>query len=584
MRKTKIICTIGPATDDKKIMRELVLNGMNVARLNFSHGNHEEHKIRIDKIKKIRKELKTPVALLLDTKGPEIRTGNMQDGGAYLMAGNEVILTTDKVLGTDQIIPISYDGLPKDMGDNKIILIDDGLIQLKVKSIVGHEIHCQILNSGKVASRKGVNVPNARLSLPAVSKQDKADLLFGIEQEVDYVAASFIRKPEDVLEIRNLLDKNGGKEILIIAKIENQEGVENINEIIALADGLMVARGDLGVEVDFAQVPLIQKRIIIQCVAQSKPVIIATQMLDSMINNPRPTRAEVSDVANAIYDSTSAVMLSGETASGKYPVECLQIMAKTAETTERNIDYQNRFFARKFQFTNDITGAITNSTVTTAYNLNADAIIVVTKSGHTAQTISRLRPDIPIITTTPSEKVYHQLSLNWGIIPILSEKKASFEDLVQSAIRLSGDAGMVSDGDLAVITAGVPVGFSGTTNLIRIETVGDVLCRGKTSAPGKVFGRACICRTFQEGEFKLKDGDILITTHTDQKMMPLMKRASAIVIEDKDRHDHAQTVGMTLEIPVITEAYGVLEVVKDGTIISVDGEKGLIFTGKSAFK
>jgi pyruvate kinase len=572
MRKTKIICTLGPSSNTKEVIRELILNGMNVARFNFSHGDHAMHKKTIDNVKAVREELNMPVALLLDTKGPEIRTGKMKENGAQLIIGDE------------KYIPISYKNLPEDIGDNKTILIADGLIQLEIKEVKKDEIVCKVMNNGIVESRKGVNIPNAKLKLPAISEKDKADLLFGIENDIDYIAASFIRKAEDILEIRNLLDENGGNKILIIAKIENQEGVNNADEIIALADGIMVARGDLGVEINYDQVPLLQKKFIRQCVAASKPVIIATQMLESMINNPRPTRAEVSDIANAIYDSTSAIMLSGETANGKYPIECIKVMAKTAMTTEAAIDYQTRFFSRKFEYGNDITGAITNSTVNTAYNLNADAIIVVTKSGHTAQTISRLRPSIPIITTTPSIKVFYQLALNWGITPILSESKNDFEDLVKTAINLSQNAKLIKDGDLVVITAGVPVGFSGTTNLIRIETVGDVLARGCPAVDGKAFGRACICRTFQEGEFKFKDGDILVTTHTDQRIVPLMKKASGIIIEDKDLHDHAKTVGLALDIPVIKEASNAIEVIKDGTIISIDGEKGLIYSGKSAYK
>jgi pyruvate kinase len=415
-----------------------------------------------------------------------------------------------------------------------------------------------------------------------MSEKDKQDILFGIENDVDYIAASFIRSEEDVLAIRGFLDENGGEKILIIAKIENAQGVNNIDGILALANGVMVARGDLGVEVSFEQVPFIQKTIIHKSIALSKPAIIATQMLESMIESPRPTRAEVSDIANAIYDYTSAIMLSGETASGRYPVECLKTMALIAEATEDNIPYEQNFFAMQGEHTKNITGAITSATVSTAYNLEADAIIVLSTSGKTAFSISRLRPGIPIITATPSRNVYHQLSLNWGVFPIQSEMKESFEDLVDSALTLSEETGIVEVGDLVVVAAGVPVGLAGTTNLIRVETIGDVIVRGKGIAKGVAFGRACVCRTAGEGEHKFQDKDILIIPSTSREYLPFMKKAGGIILQAHDNHEHAQTVGLALDIPVVCDAAGCLDIIKDFTMISLNGSSGLVFSGNGA--
>lgn len=581
MRKTKIICTLGPTTDEG-VIRSLILNGMNVTRLNFSHGNHEYHLDKINIVKRLREELQKPVAILLDTKGPEIRTGNLPKEGVSIETGDSIVLTPDEYDAENRRIPMTYENLYQDMGENKTVLIDDGLIELELISIEGKDLRCKALNPGVIKSTKGINIPGAELQLPSMSEKDRQDILFGIENDLDYVAASFIRNEEDVLAIRRFLNDNGGEKVLIIAKIENAQGVSNIDGILALADGVMVARGDLGVEVSFEQVPFIQKMIIHKSIALSKPAIIATQMLESMIENPRPTRAEVSDIANAIYDFASAIMLSGETASGKYPVECLKTMAKIAEATENNISYEQNFFTRQSEHSKNITGAITKATVSTAYRLEADAIIVLSTSGKTAFSISRLRPKIPIITATPRQKVYNQLALNWGVFPIRSEMKESFEDLVESALSLSRETGIVKDGDLVVVAAGVPVGLAGTTNLIRIETIGDVIVRGIGVAKGVAFGRACACRTAAEGEHKILDGDILIIPSTNQEYLPLMKKAAGIILQSHDSHEHAQTVGLTLDIPVISDAAGCLDIIKDLTMISLNGTNGLVFSGNGA--
>lgn len=581
MRKTKIICTLGPATDES-VIRSLIQNGMNVTRLNFSHQEHSYHLEKINIVRKLRKELNKPVAILMDTKGPEIRTGTLPEDGLKVERGEQIILSPEIFDEKTKNVPLTYENLHQDMGSNKTILIDDGQIELELQSISGNELHCKTLNPGLIKSRKGVNVPGAVLQLPSMSEKDKKDILFGIENDVDYLAASFIRNEDDVLSIRRYLNDNGGENILIIAKIENAQGVENIDGILALADGVMVARGDLGVEVSFEQVPLIQKTIIRKSLDLSKPAIIATQMLESMIENPRPTRAEVSDIANAIYDYTSAIMLSGETAVGKYPVECLKTMAKIAETTENDIPYERNFFALQGKHSNSITAAITKATVSTAYNLEANAIIVLSTSGKTAFSISRLRPDIPIITASPRIKVYHQLSMNWGVYPIRSEMEEIFEDLLESAMTLARDTNIVKDGDLVVITAGVPVGLAGTTNLIRIETIGDVIVRGRGIAKGTAFGRSCICRTAAEGEHKFKDNDILIIPATRQEYLGMMKRSSGIILESQDSHEHVQTVGLALDIPVISNASGCLDIIRDQQMISMDGSSGLVFSGNGA--
>ena len=578
MRKTKIICTAGPATDDEKILRELIRRGMNVARLNFSHGTHEEHKLRIDTIKRLREELGKPVAIMLDTKGPEIRTREIP-GGREVKLGEEIILTTLQTPPEDGRISLSYEGLTGDMDGVSTILIDDGTIELEVLDVGPTDIKCRVLNSGVIESRKGVNVPGAVLKMPILSQKDREDILFGIANDVDYIAASFVRSEKDVLSIRHLLDENGGKNIMIVSKIENGEGVDNVDEIITLSDGVMVARGDLGVEVSYDIVPFIQKEIVGKSIAKAKPAIIATQMLDSMITNPRPTRAEVSDIYNAIYESASTIMLSGETAKGDYPLECFNVMDRTAVSSEERINYQNRFFASQAVHVNSVTGAVTNAAVTTAYNLDADAIIVLTTSGKTAFSIARLRPAVPIITITPSRKVYNQLSLNWGIIPFVIDMEEDFEVLIKEAMETAKNSGIVSDGDLVVIVAGMPVGIFGRTNSIRIETVGDVIGRGRGVVPGRACARTCICRTASEGRQVFQDGDILVISSTGREYLPLMKRSGGIVLENPDTHEHAETLGVALDIPVISEVSNALSFLKHGKIITLDGENGLIYTG-----
>lgn len=472
MRKTKIVCTLGPATDKNGVLEELIKTGMDVARMNFSHGDHEEHKKRADEVKRLRKLYNRPVALLLDTKGPEIRVGDFKEGSIELKENQEFKLTTKDILGDESIVSVTYKQICEDVKTpGTKILLDDGLIEMSVLAVSDDEITCKVINGGKLSNHKGVNIPEIHLSMPYINNKDKEDILFGISQDVDFVAASFVRTAEDVAELRNLLNANGGSSINIIAKIENGEGVEHIDEIIEASDAIMIARGDMGVEIPYEEVPSIQKMIIKKVYEAGKQVITATQMLDSMMVHPRPTRAEATDVANAIYDGTSAIMLSGETAAGKYPVESLNTMIKIAVRTEEDIDFRKRFVKHEREVNPDITDAICHATCTCAMDLSAQAIITVTKSGRSGRMISRYRPYCDIIGCTIEEKVSRQLNMSWGVRPILLKEEHNVFDLFESAIRKSKEYGYLHTGDIVVITSGVPIGKSGTTNMLKIEEV-----------------------------------------------------------------------------------------------------------------
>jgi len=470
MLKTKIICTLGPATDDENVLRELIQKGMNVARLNFSHGSYEEQQIRIDTFKKLRSESGLPIALMLDTKGPEIRIKKFKDGQADLVEGQKFTLTTRDSVGDNSGVSINYHDLPHDLQIGNSILIDDGLIKISVESIDKENIVCNVVNGGTICNNKSINIPDIQINLPYMSEQDKSDILFGIQNDVDFISASFVRNKQDVLEIRDLLSENNGKHINVIAKIENQDGVDNIDEIISVSDGIMVARGDMGVEIPFENIPSIQKMLVKKCYTAGKRVIVATQMLDSMIRNPRPTRAETTDVANAIDEGTSAIMLSGETAAGKYPVESLETMVKIAAKAESEINYRKRFEETHFPMRNT-TDAISHATCTTANDLNATAIITVTKSGHTARMVSKFRPDCPIIAATITESVWRQLALSWGVYPVTADIKTSTDELFDHVVERALASGLVKNGDLVVITGGVPLGISGTTNILKVQIV-----------------------------------------------------------------------------------------------------------------
>jgi len=579
LRKTKIICTLGPAVDNEEILNKLMIKGMDVARLNFSHGTHEEHKKRVDTFKKVRAEVGRPIPLLLDTKGPEIRTGKFETGEITLVEDETFILINNDIIGNNKQCTITYKELYKDVHKGSRILINDGLVELEVNQIKGKDIYCTVLNGGVLGNNKGINVPGAEIHLPSLTSQDIEDIKFGIENEFDLIAASFVRKASDVIEIKKVLEKHNGQGIKVIAKIENREGIQNFDEIIKVADGIMVARGDLGVEIPVEEVPIVQKMLIEKCYRNGKPVITATQMLDSMIRNPRPTRAEASDIANAIYDGTSAIMLSGETAAGKYPIESLEMMAKIAEKAENSSNYWKRFTTMQFSMTPSVTNAMSHATCTTALDLKASAIITVTQSGHTARMISRFRPECPIIATTVSPRVQRQLSLSWGVIPYLVEEASTTDEMFDMGVEKALESGHVRNGDLVVITAGVPIGVSGTTNILKVHIVGKVLVQGKGIGAGSVTGEICVAMTTEEACNNFIDGNILVAPFTNNDMLPAMKRASAIIVEEGGLGTHAATVGLALEIPVIVGAENATQILKSGSVVTIDSERGIVYFG-----
>ena len=579
MRKTKIVCTLGPSTESEEVMRQLMLEGMAVARMNFSHGSHEEQKKRLDMVKKLREELHLPVAALLDTKGPEIRIGDVEGGKLELKAGQDFILTTEEMLGTAGKVTITYKELYKDVCPGDPTLIDDGLIGKEVRRIDGQDIICKVVNGGFISNHKGVNVPGVELKMPFVSEKDYSDILFAAEQGYDFVAASFTRTAEDILEIRKILDENGGEGIHIIAKIENMQGVENAEAILRVADGMMIARGDMGVEIPLEEVPVIQKKLIRLTIRMGKPVITATQMLDSMMKNPRPTRAETSDVANAIYQGTSAIMLSGETAAGAYPVEAVRTMARIAERTERDIDYTKEFKPRRLAERPDVTSAISHATCTTAMDLHAAAIVAVSKSGRTVGMISKYRPSCPIIGCAMDERVCRQLNLSWGVIPLQLDEEKTADDLFDHAVGAAEHRGLVSRGELVVITAGLPLGMSGTTNMIKVHVAGRILISGKGVNNLKASGNVCVCQGLDDLEQNFRPGDIVVVSQTTNEMMPKLKDAGGIITETGDRYSHAAIVGMALDIPVITSARNATRILKSGAFITVDAEQGTVYSG-----
>ena len=579
MRKTKIICTLGPSTDKEGVLRELIANGMNVARFNFSHGSHEEHLGRLEKLKALREELGKPVAALLDTKGPEIRLKDFKNGVENLVAGQTFTLTTRDVEGTNEICSITYKDLPMDVEPNGTIMLDDGLIKLQIQTVNDTDIVCTVLNSGKIKNKKGVNVPGVHLSMPYMSQRDRDDIIFGAQQGFDFIAASFVRTAQDVYDIRNLLNEYDS-DIRIIAKIENREGVNNIDSILAAADAVMVARGDLGVEIDFTELPGIQKNIIERSFSFGKPIVTATQMLDSMIVNPRPTRAEISDVANAIYDGTSAIMLSGETAAGAYPVDALKTMSAIAERTEQ----ENH--ARFVPLTEN-TGKISVSDATahaaclTAKDVNAAAIVTVSESGNTARLLSKYRPEQPIIACVMKEQVQRQLALSWGITPLMMPLAHSTDELIEMSTSLAKENGYLHNGELAVVTAGVPVGVSGTTNMIKIHMVGNCLATGvgvgrENADVTSATGKACVCRTLEEVRAKFKPGMVLVVPSTSNEMLSYVRDAAALVVEEPGLNSHAAIAGKALLKPTVVGAAGATSHIRDGLMIAVDCAHGSV--------
>ncbi len=582
MRKTKIICTLGPSTDDPAVLRELMLSGMDVARVNMSHQNHDSHKQRIEMVKRLRGELGLPVAVLIDTKGPEIRLGAFKEPKVELKAGELFTLTTRQLDGDSSVASISFAGLPGDVSRGSHILIDDGLIDLEVQQTTDTDILCKIINGGMVSANKGVNVPGASLSMPFMSERDKSDIAFACEMEADFIAASFTRRADDVLQIRQELERNGNHSIRIIAKIENSEGVDNIDDILKVSDGIMVARGDMGVEIALEEIPSIQKKLIHKGYNAGLQVITATQMLDSMMKNPRPTRAETTDVANAIYDGTSAIMLSGETAAGAYPIESVRTMARIAVRTEQDINYQKRFSSRDVHDAPNVTNAISHATVTTAHDLGAAAILTVTKSGATARMISKYRPSCPIICCTTNPTTQRQMNLSWGVVPLMAEEKSNMDELFEHAVNRAVEAGYLSSGDLVVITAGAPLGVSGTTNLLKVHLVGNILVQGKGATGYSACGNLCVAPDEDDALAHFRPGDILVVPQTSNRILHLLKESSGIITEAPGLNSHAAIVGMALELPVLVDAKNATKILKSGTTVTLDAERGIVMYGDGA--
>lgn len=588
MKRTKIICTLGPAVDSESALKNLVLAGMDVARCNFSHGSRAEHKARMDRLKKVRRELDAPCALMLDTKGPSIRTGKLEGNEPVLLrAGDNFFLTEDDIAGTSRRVHQTFKGLYKYVEPGTIILIDDGLIELAVDRILGSDIQCTVQNSGMLGECKQLNLPGTNVPLPVMTKQDKEDLLFGIQQGVDFVAASFVSCGEDVRAIRAFLAENGGESIRIVAKIENAHAVDHIEEIIEVSDAVMVARGDLGVEVPSNQVPHLQKKIIKACNRAYRPVITATQMLDSMIRNPRPTRAEASDVANAIIDGTDAIMLSGETAAGKYPIEAVGTMVRIATYIEAHQLHDNTQLLQQEAVRNatvrTVANAVSYSCCQMARDLNANAIITPSNSGTTARMVARFRPDCPIIAPTPSEHAYHQLGLSYGVMPAHMGVSGDTDELINTAVEAAQQTGLIKTGDVVIISAGVPTGVSGTTNLIKAHIVGNVLLRGIGVGSGCASGNVCTVNTLSDLESDFKDGDVIVTKMTSSEMLPYMRRASAVVVESTNPECHAAVACQAMGIPMMMDrTYQAVHMLKSGMMITVDADEGFIYNGIKA--
>lgn len=580
MKKTKIVCTIGPASESLDTLVKLIEAGMNVARLNFSHGDHEEHLNRIKNIRKASEQTGKMVGIMLDTKGPEIRTNNMKDGKITITKGDTVRISMNEVEGTNERFSVTYSELINDVTPGSSILLDDGLINLLVTDIdrENEDIVTTAQNTGILKNKKGVNVPGVSVNLPGLTDKDRSDIQFGLDNGVDYIAASFVRRASDVLEITEMLEKQDKMHVQIIPKIENKEGVDNLEEILAISNGLMVARGDLGVEIPTEDVPIVQKRMIKLCNNAGKPVITATQMLDSMQANPRPTRAEASDVANAIFDGSDAIMLSGETAAGDYPVEAVQTMYNIATRTESALVNQDAFALKAYD-QNDMTEAIGQAVGHTAKNLNISTIVAATESGHTARMISKFRPKADILAVTFSEETARGLALQWGVQPTVSEKPTSTDDMFNLATQKTVEQGYAKEGDLILITAGVPVGERGTTNVMKIQLIGSKLTSGQGVGSESVIGKAVIASSAEEAMDKAIEGGILVVKNTDKDYLPAIEKSAAIVVEQGGLTSHAAVIGIAMGIPVIVSAENATELIEQNELITVDARRGIIYRG-----
>ena len=584
MKKTKIVSTLGPASNDLDTIVKLIEAGANVFRFNFSHGDHEEHLGRLNLVHEAEKKTGKTVGILLDTKGAEIRTTVQKDGKIEFHIGDEVrISMDDSIEGTKEKIAVTYPGLYDDVHEGGHVLFDDGLIDIQIekKDDANRELVCKVLNEGVLGSRKGVNAPGVSINLPGITEKDSSDIRFGLDHEINYIAASFVRKPQDILDIRELLEEKHMEHVQIFPKIESQEGIDNFDEILKVSDGLMIARGDMGVEIPPENVPLVQKSLIKKCNAVGKPVITATQMLDSMIENPRPTRAEASDVANAVFDGTDATMLSGESANGDYPVEAVATMARIDVKAENALRQYKNFSINDFDKT-DVTEAIGRAAAEAVENLGIKTIVAATESGYTAKMISKYRPDADILAVTFDDRTRRGLMVNWGVYPVVAEKPATTDEMFKLATEEAKKAGLAKEGDLILIVAGVPVGEKGTTNIMKIQLVGSALVKGQGVGEETVIGKAVIAKSADEANKKAEEGCVLVTKTTDKDYLPAIEKASALVVENGGLTSHAAVVGISMGIPVVVGAENATDAIKEGETVTVDSRRGSIYRGASS--
>ena len=577
MNKVKIVCTVGPACSTFGILKAMADEGMSVARFNFSHGKHEEHLSRLELVRDVERAISRPIATLLDTKGPEIRTGELEDGPVRLEQGKRIVLTTRPVIGNANEVSVSYSLFPQELKPGQDVFIDDGTMQLRVEDIVGDDVSCSIVVGGILGNRKGVNIPGADISLPALSEKDIDDIGWGIANELDYLAVSFVKNREDIVNVRRVLEERGGS-MKIIAKIETRQAVDRLDDIIEVVDGMMIARGDLGVEIPTEEVPLVQKRIVDMCRAKGKAVIVATQMLDSMIRNPRPTRAEASDVANAVLDGADAVMLSGETANGAYPVKSVETMRRIVQRAEVEFDAWQRPLHSIAKVTG-IPDAVSGASVSVARDMKATTIISMTSSGSTAKMVSRYRPPCSIVGMTPSRKTWRELALHWGVSPVMCGRIFGECDAVAEAIKTALAEGCISEGDIVVVTAGMPLGTPGSTNMLQVHTVGRILARGLSLLKREAYGRIVIARNGQEAMEKMSQGAILVANATDIDFVGAMRKASAVITETGGLTSHAAVVSLELGIPCIVSVERATSILRDGMFVTVDGTRGLVYHG-----
>ncbi|MEW6171671.1 MAG: pyruvate kinase [Bacillota bacterium] len=578
MRHTKIVCTVGPATESPDVIQGMLQSGVNVVRVNMSHGSRSEHSRRIRLFKEAAGKIGKNIGFLVDIRGPRIRLGEFDAEHLRLETGEEVELVPERTPGTRRRIPVNYQGLVRDVRPGNIILVADGLVRLRVLDTKEESVMCRVETGGLISAHKGVNLPGIRVNLPSLTEKDVEDIKFAIAEGADFVALSFVRKAEDVFAARRILEE-AGADAWIIAKIENWEGLENLSGIMKVADGVMVARGDLGLEIPIEEVPLAQKRIIEEANSAGKPVITATQMLESMVNNPSPTRAEASDVANAIFDGTDAVMLSGETAVGRYPVETVAVMARIAARAEEALSFNQILDRRKALSKHTVTDAISFATCTTAQDLGAAAIITATQTGYTARMVAKYRPRPPIVAVIPQETIVRRLTVVWGVLPLLVKQIENTDQMISEAVEAAVRARYVSAGDLVVITAGVPVGVHGTTNLLKVHTVGDILARGIGIGAKAVTGTVRVVRTAKEAYERVQQGDIMVASATDKEYVPAMERCAGIITETSGLTSHAAIVGLEFGLPVVVGVESATAILKDGQVVTLDGQRGVIYSG-----